>query len=150
MRKALIFLLIGLMGCASVQIPAYVKDKKPYTKRFYANYEQAYEALNKTLLDLGWEIEGTMDPAVYEQDSSSDLDEKKTLVLTHIRQTPLFIGTRYAKMNIFLRSKKKISEFEIRYVTVTSLLFKNFTSYRNDSAAERMFEYLDKTIKENK
>ncbi len=137
---------IFLAGCASVYLPVYLQDKKPYTRRVYATYEEILQAVAKTLQDLGWEIDKTVDPLVYENHRMSDLDEQQILVLTKTRQTSMWIGSRYARMNIYLSSKKGISEIEIRYLTTTSILFRGFKSYRNDSAADRIFAHLEELL----
>lgn len=140
MRKVLsLFLVLVCVGCTSVHVPVYLPDKNPYTKRFYANHEEALIAITKALEDLGWEIEDTTDPSVYERNSTPDLDEKEILIFTRTRQTPMFLGSRYAKINVYVRSKKEISEIEIRYLTVTSLPFRSFESYQNNSAVQRIF-----------
>jgi len=140
-----LFLLL-CVGCASAQIPTYLQDKNPYTKRFYANYDEALSAILESLEDLGWEIDARVDPAVYEQKEASLYDGQRLLVMTKIRQTPMFLGTRYARINIILRSKKDISEVEIRYVTVNSLPIRNITAYRNDSAVERIFNHISELL----
>ena len=142
----LFFLSLYLTGCASIFLPTYLQDKNPYTRRFYANYDESLQALNQTLKDLGWESEKAIDPLVYERQHATDLDEQQTLILTKTRQTPMFLGTRYARMNIYLRAKKGISEIEIRYLTTTDLFFRGLKSYRNDSAVNRIITHLEKLL----
>lgn len=147
MRKWILGLLVlTVWGCTAARIPTYLQDIKPYTQRFYANHEEALAAVQQTLKDMGWQLDETTNPVIYEQDRTSDLDEKQVLLITTIRQTGLFLGTRYAKMNIFIRSKKNISEVEIRYITVTSLPLKTFTTYSNDSSVKRLFSHLEKIL----
>jgi hypothetical protein len=147
MRKIIcVVLCLGLTGCSSVRIPSYLQDKNSKIKRIHANFDQALAATKQALGELGWEIEETTDPLVYEQDRIHDLDEQKVLLITKVRQTSLIIGTRYAKMNIYIRSKKNISEIEIRYLTINSLPLKNFQNYRNDSAVERIFTQINRFL----
>ena len=143
---SILFFSIYLAGCASIFLPAYLQDKNPYIRRFYSNYDESLEAINKTLKDFGWESDKALDPLVYERQHATDLDEQQTLILTKTRQTPMFIGTRYARMNIYLRSKKGISEIEIRYLTTTDLFFRGLKSYRNDSATNRIFTHLEELL----
>ena len=142
----MLLMAVYLTGCASVYLPVYLQDKKPYTRRYYATYEQSLQGVNQTLPDLGWEVEKTVDPLVYENHRMSDLDEQQILVLTKIRQTSMLIGTRYARMNIYLSSKKGISEIEIRYLTTTSILFRGLKSYSNDGAVDRIFARLEELL----
>ncbi|MFA5087443.1 MAG: hypothetical protein WC552_00245 [Candidatus Omnitrophota bacterium] len=150
MKKFLLILLAFLTcsGCVSARIPKYLGNDFPYKQRFYFSFEQVVSATQETLKDLGWQIEETADPAVYEQVFSlPGADKKQILIFTSIRQTPLFIGTRYAKMNIFLgESGDNNTEMEIRYLTVNSVLFKNFESYKNESAVKRILEHISKSL----
>jgi hypothetical protein len=145
MRKIL-FLLVFCMGCTATNIPAYLKDTKPYTKRFYAAYDQTLESTKQALEDMGWKIERTVDPLVYEQSRATDLDERQVLIFTQVRQMPMFVATRYAKMNIFVRGKGGISEVEIRYLTVTSTPVKTMETYQNAPEAERIFERISELV----
>ncbi len=149
MKKTL-FLILALCcsGCATTRIPAYIQDTNPYVKRFPANFDVMDAAVRQTLADMGWTVEETTDPVVYEQDRINDLDEKQELILTTVRQTAMFLGTRYAKMNVYVRSKNEISEVELRYVTITVTPVKTLTSYRNDSAAQRIFDHIEKLLLE--
>jgi len=148
MKKLFLVLALLCVGCATTRIPAYIQDINPYVKRFPAGYDVTSAAVEQALADMGWEIDDTTDPIVYEQDRINDLDEKQVLMLTTIRQTSMFLGTRYAKMNVYLRSKNEISEVELRYVTITVTPLKTLTSYRNDSAAKRIFEHIEKIMLE--
>jgi hypothetical protein len=143
---SLVMLLLLNIGCTSVQIPGYLKDSNPYSKRFYSDFAKTRAATEEVLHQLGWKVAERLDPLVYEQAVVNDLDEERELLVTEARQMPLFIGTRYARMNIYIRSKKDISEVEIRYLTITSMLFKNFTSYRNNAAAERIFTRIEEHL----
>jgi len=148
MKRIFLILVLFCLGCTTTRIPAYIQDKNPYVKRFPAGFEATSAAVEQTLADMGWEIDETTDPIVYEQDRINDLDEKQVLLLTTIRQTGMFLGTRYAKMNIYLRSKKEVSEVELRYVTITVTPLKTLTSYRNDSAAQRILDHVEKLLLE--
>lgn len=141
-----IFTLLYCAGCASVQIPGYVQNKNPYSQRFYADFVKTRAATEAALQELGWKVAERLDPLVYEQSAVNDLDEAKELWVTEARQIPLFIGTRYARVNVYIRSKKDISEVEIRYLTITSMFFKNCTSYRNKAAAERILKRIEQKL----
>ena len=68
MKKILLgLLLVVCAGCTTVYIPAYVQDVNPYKKRFYANHDRSLAATMQALNETGWEIEGRMDPAIYEK-----------------------------------------------------------------------------------
>ena len=147
MKKfSLLIFAILFTGCATVQVPTYLPDKNPYSKRYYATFDQAMDGVKQALEDFKWEIENTADPAVYEETRSSVNGEKQVMVYTKVRATPAFIGTRYGRMNIFITTTKDISEVEIRYLTITSTLFKTFQSYRNNAAADRFLKHLSELL----
>lgn len=141
-KTILIFALLLLTGCATTDIPSYLQPKKPYLKRYYANYEKSLSSVKTILAELGWTLEESTDPGVYEHTRFNDLDENQLLLVTAVRPTPMLVGTRYARMNIYLRSKKDVTEVEVRYLTTTSTALNNFSTYNNDSAVKRFFERL--------
>jgi len=142
----LVLLCLGWVGCTSAVIPNYLPDQQPYVRRYQADFDQTLKAVHESLTDLGWQIEQTADPLVYEQDKIRQADQRDILIMTGVRQTPLFIGTRYAKMNVYIHSQQQESEVEIRYLTITSLPFKNVSSYNNEKAAERILNYIGKIL----
>ncbi|MCK5581670.1 MAG: hypothetical protein KAJ18_10420, partial [Candidatus Omnitrophica bacterium] len=99
MKKILLgLLLVVCAGCTTVYIPAYVQDVNPYKKRFYANHDRSLAATMQALNETGWEIEGRMDPAIYEKIRNTDLDEQEILLTTTVRNFPLLLGVKYGKM----------------------------------------------------
>ena len=144
-----LLLLPALVGCASTVIPNYIQDKNAYKKQFYAHFDDVYEAAVKTLKEYGWTVNKAADPAQYERIPAGEENQgQQVLLFTEIRQTPMFIGSRYARMNIFIRvSASDLTEIEIRYLTATNVLFKTWTSYRNDSAIRRLLEEIEKKLK---
>ena len=144
-----IFLFLLVIGCSSTNIPNYVKDKHPYKKVFYADFDKAVNATKETVEELGWIVTKSTDPGVYEQSRSTESeDARQVLLFTEVRQTALFLGSRFAKMNIFLRSiSKNETEIEIRYLTVTSVTFKDVYSYRKDSFVNKVFKLIDEKLK---
>ena len=151
MRKIFFYgmMILGLAGCASVSISQYIQDKNPYTKKFYNSYKATFQATEQMLRDLGWEIEKQTDPSLYEHSGEDSVNSlTKVLIFTKIRQTALFLGSRYSLVNIYLRSSSEdVTEVEIRYLAVDSTFFKNFYHYKNDKIVERMFHHLEDLLK---
>ncbi len=144
----LVLCAVVLTGCVSAKIPTYLNDNVPYKKNFYSSYDDTLSAVKQSLEDLGWKIASLSDLVVYEvQAATDDTDRKQILIFTEVRQTPFMLGTRYAKMNIFVRRLSETTEVEIRYVTITSTLLKSFENYKNDSAVARIFEHIEKLLK---
>jgi len=141
-------LLLTLIGCASITIPNYIHDKHPSLETFYAPYDQVHTATLKVLGDLGWRIEQEADPALYERErQSQEMSRQQTLIFTDINQLSFFAGSRYARLNVFLRvTADKATEVEVRYLKVTSLMFKTLYNYKNDRLADRIFEHIEKEL----
>ncbi len=147
-RVIVLFFMLFFVGCVSATIPHYLQDKSPYKKKFYASYDDTLKAVQTTLPDLGWKITSLSDPVVYEQNSAgNEAVPKQILMFTDVRQTAFFLGTRYAKMNIYVRSLSDGTEVEIRYITVTSTPFKTLKNYKNDNAVQRIFDRIEKALK---
>jgi len=139
--------MIGLMGCASIAIPDYIQEESPYKKVYYASYEDVLSSVTDVLNDLGWKSKGNVDPRIYEFGRKTPDESKQILILTELRQTPLFVGTRYAKLNIFIQSVDDNStEVEFRYLRITSFAFNNFYRYKNDRLAQRIFNNVEKEL----
>ena len=147
MRKALLGIvsLLFLSGCTAAVLPQYLSDKHPYKKEFFAGYDESVAAARMALDELGWKVSGEGDPMTYERQSSPS--EKRIILFSEIRQTPLFLGTRYAKLNVMVRGIQDKTEIEIRYVTVTSVPFKSIQTYKNDATVQRIFEHIAKHLK---
>lgn len=149
MKKiGLIVLCFFLMGCTTISLTQYIKDKHPYDKRFYSDYDSVLEVTQQTLKDFGWEVQDMKDPSVYEVAMSADkLNLNKILIVTNVRQTSMFITSRYARMNIILKQyNDKITDVEIRYMTITNIPFKNLISYKQDTAVERFYKHVEKLL----
>jgi hypothetical protein len=141
-------LLFTISGCASVNIPNYIHDKFPYKQTYYAPFSTVHENAVKTLEDLGWKIEKESDPALFERGRDiGNNGREQTLVFTEIRQFSFFIGSGYTRLNMYLRgTADQATEVEIRYLRVTSMMFKNFYNYKNDHAVDRIFKRMEEGL----
>lgn len=135
--------LFSLMGCTSTMIPIYVVDKYPYKKTSLAGFDETLQAAKETFKDFGWAIARETQPSEYERSAADREGSRQILLLTEIRQTSLFIGTRYLRLNVYLReTQDKTTEMEIRYLAVNAFFFKTFYHYKNDKLAERIFKHI--------
>ncbi len=137
--------LLFCMGCASVIVPQYIHEEHPYHKKLYADFDKVQEAIHQALKESGWQVAKTADPAIFERNKTPvDPQARQVLIFTEIRQTALFLGTRYARMNIYLHAgHDNTTEVEARYLTVTSVPFKTFYNYRNDRFVQKLLERLE-------
>ena len=141
MRRIFSFiLLIFIVGCTTLQLPSYIQDKHPYTQRFYGEHKEVVDAVTKGLADLGWKAEGNADPFVYEQSRLAEAGSENILLFTQVRQTPMLLWTTYVRLNVFISSKNKVSDVEIRYSKLKAFPFKEFRGYRNDKLVKRIFQ----------
>ena len=143
MKKCSIFVLVlALSGCTSVTIPNYIQDKSPYKKIYYASFDRVYASSVKVLEELGWKIEKESDPALFERGRvAGDKTQEQKLLFTEIRQFSFFLGSKYTRLNLYLKvNPDKAVEVEIRYLKVTSVLFKNIYNYKSDRFVDRIFK----------
>ena len=142
-----IFFILVLSGCASIEVPNYIQDKNPYKQKYYADFEKVLKITVQTLDDFGWKVGETTKPSIYERTEMDQRENKQVLLFTRTRETSFFLGSRFAKMNVYVRSgDENVSEVEIRVITVNSIGFKKFTSYKKDSAIKRIFEDIQRRL----
>ncbi len=141
MKKIILLLLMLFVfaGCSSVQIPAYIQEKKPFNQRFYAGYPRVVAACQQALLDLGWVVEKEVAPQVFEVVSADSPEGENILLVTETRETRMILGTRYARMNIYVRSKGDISDVEVRYMVITDLFLYKPKVFGDEAFAQRFF-----------
>jgi len=145
----LILGLIVISGCTNINVPNYVKDEHPYTRLFYAPFEKVRDAAEHILDEHGWTVLKETDPALFEVDRSTGYKgEPQTLMFTEIRQTNFFVGSKYTRLNVFLRLLPDgATEIELRYLGIANILFKKFHDYRNDKAMEQILDAIEEKIK---
>ncbi len=149
MKKILTYCLFLLIftGCSTTRIPGYIVDKNPYKKILIADFDRNLKAVTETLEKFGWTIAKTTHPSEYERGTTIESSARQILLFTEIRQTSLFIGTRYTRLNVYLReTQDKTTEVEIRYLTANSFFFKTFYHYKNNKAAERIFKHIQELL----
>jgi len=149
LRNVLVFFILFIFtGCASITIPSYIQDKNPYKRKMYSSFEKTVNTVARVLEETNWHIERQTDPAVFERSvDGEDLSKQETLFITKVREMGLFLGTRYAKMNVFVRAaSENYTEVEIRYVTVNSTLVKNFHNYKHNKSVERLFLKIEEKL----
>jgi len=143
------FLIVGIFfiftGCTSITVPEYIQDKNPYKHKFYASFDNVLEASVQVLEESGWKVAKESDPAVFERSQSGIDSNQSILLFSKVRQNALFLGTRYARINVYLRSSENqdITEVEIRYITINSTLLKTFENYNHDHAVSRLFSKIE-------
>jgi len=99
---------------------------------------------------LGWSIAEKMDPFVYERSETIDNPYSKQIVLiTRVRQRSLVVGTRYRRLNVYVRSEDdKTTDVEIRYLAVTALPYSTIRDYKNDSGVKKILDLIEEKLSE--
>ena len=141
MRKmffSVLCLAVIVSGCTVVQVPMYLPDDKVFTQRVYVDFETALNAVRMAVADFQWDVSSEVPPEMYEVDSESQT-EKEILLITDIKNTHLFVGSRYARMNIYIRSTGAVSEIEFRYMVVNSMVVWKPRTYGSQNLADRFF-----------
>ena len=142
-------LLIWTTGCVTVKIPKYLKDEFPYKKTFYFNFDDTLKSTQLALKDMGWRISDVSNPTVFEQNQTSDKSVRQVLIFTEVRQTPLIFSSRYMSLNIYVRSlDNKSTDVEIRYLSVTPIVFTSAESHKNDAVIEKIFHRISQLLGE--
>lgn len=130
-------------SCAAVRVPgAYIKDHHPYRERFYGDFDKVMAAVQAALDGQGWVVDKAVDPAVYERWQDGDLYERQILLITEGREHSGLLGDEMARLNVYIRNRRDISEVELRYVAVTHYRLKGVTRYQDDGAAKAFFDRL--------
>ena len=143
----LVALGIFCIGCVTVEIPRYIKEESPYRKTYYASFEEVLLAVTNALEETGWRVSELTNPSIYEEDKQIDESKgKQGLVFTEMRQTPLFLASRYLNLNVFLRSDGQTTDVEIRYMATTPTLFKTMTNHKNDAVVNKIFKHIDEHL----
>lgn len=145
----LIVVLTLFWGCSStVKIPEYIQDIKPFTKTYFASYDKTFEATKSVLQDLGWTISALRDPLVFERNPSIDdpfID--KVMIVTEVKESGFFIGTRYSRLNLYLHSvDKDKTAVEVRFLTETALPYNSIRSYDHQYSAEHILAEIEKAL----
>lgn len=146
---SLCVLCFSVAACSSIQLPSYIKDQHPYSYKIYAPYGETLTATRDALAEQGWQIQSVSDPTIFEHNKATyDPTVKQVLLITKIKNLPLFLGTRYARMNVYLTSSgDKATDLEIRYLTVNSILFGSFNNYKHPIAVENLHENIQQRLK---
>ena len=138
----------GLVGCSAIQVPSYVKDTNPYIYTLYEPYHEVLPATQQALEDNGWKLQSTADPSIFEQNKVTyDPTVEQIVLISEVKDIPLFLGTRHARVNVFLTSTdQQTTNMEIRYLTVNSILFGQFENYKHGIATEHLYNDIKKIL----
>lgn len=147
-KFCLVLAVLLFTGCATVNIPGYIKDDHPHTHLIYADFDTAVAAVKLALNDMGWEVVEETDPTVYEHSAVQEEGGREILLFTDIKENRFVVGTKYRRINVYLRStsKPKETEMELRYIAIRSVAFMKSRKYKHPKAAARIFKAVDDNL----
>lgn len=141
-----IVVLLSVMGCTSLQIPVYIPEEKPFTQRFYAGYPRVVSAVRQALTDQGWSIDRELEPRVFELAVPGAQEGDSVLLVSGIRESRMFFATRYARLNVYIFSKEDVSDVELRYLGVNSVVFFKSKNFGDKDFAKRLFKRMEELL----
>lgn len=143
-----IVLVLITAGCSTIHIPKYIPDNNPYKREVYASFSETLDATTEALEETGWEVVDTTDPSVFEHSTLLAEDGQEILIFSGVKSIPLVLGTRFARVNVYLRSmaQPNATEVEVRYLTINSVGFKNFNNFKHPIAVEHILDEIEKNL----
>lgn len=142
----LALLIFSILGCVTVNVPKYIHEDFPYRQDFSAGFDDTFNATSKVLRELGWKITETANPASFDPRNADQ--RKQVLIFTEIRQTPMFLSTSYASLNVYLREMDTDrTQVEVRYLYVLPLPLRDHNRYQNDPLVKKIFNKISENLK---
>ncbi|MFZ5800274.1 MAG: hypothetical protein ACOY3D_02715 [Candidatus Omnitrophota bacterium] len=146
-RAGLVWLILLIAGCVTVKVPKYINQDFPYRQDFAAGFDETFNATSRVLKELGWKITETANPASFDPTSADK--RKQVLIFTEIRQTPMFLSTSYASLNVYLREMGiDRTQVEVRYLYVLPLPLRDHKNYQNDALVKKIFNKINERLKQ--
>ena len=150
LRLMVLFLAI-VCGCATVQIPGYIKADHPYARKMYGNFDKIVIAARNVLVRNGWKIKTATHPSVYERmEGERENTDKDLLLFTDVKEHSMVLYSSYTHLNVFIHAIAEGAQVEIRYGKVTPLLVKQVQSTSNDKLANKILDQIEQELLESK
>jgi len=142
-----VFVLLFLVGCASVKVPSYIQAEHPYKRTVYGTYEEVLSAVKDVLTEEGWAIAKETHPALYERNAVYSEDDKEhALIFTDSKQASRLIYSTFTHLNVYINRTQEGMELDVRYVKVIDLYLKKIHRYRNDAMVERLLNFVEQKL----
>lgn len=144
MRRAWFLALALLCGCSTVSVGNYIKSEHPYSKKIYGDYDKILQTIKDVLASHHYRVVSESYPSVYERATDEHKETPKDVLLfTEIKQHSMVLFSSYTHLNVFVHSVADGAEVEVRYGKVTSLLFKQLSSTRNDALGNKILDQVE-------
>lgn len=147
LKKMIIGILLStVLGCASVPIPAYLPDRKPFYHRYYATHADVKAAVTQVLMDRGWILRLETSPQVYELDLKRARMEKEVLLMAEIQRSRMFFAHSQESINFYIYSTGNVSDVEMRYLAVNYRMGLTTKSYGQLRMAQQFFQWIEQEL----
>lgn len=143
--KFILFFLIVFAGCATSQIPDYIKADHPYVRKVSGDYNAIISAVQLILSEKGWDIQEQVDPSVYERREGGEDQSNDVLLFTKPKRYSKFLYSTYTHFNVYVHATADGAEVDIRYEVLTPSLIKR-SNLRNDSLVNQILDSIEQTV----
>ena len=142
-----VVMLIGVFGCASVDVPSYIQAENPYKRTYYGSFNDVLEVVRAAVQEGGWQIAKEVDPTLYERNPLySAGDQGHVLILTTIKLSQRILYSKATHLNIYVHRINEGVEVDIRYGSVTNFHLWKARSYRNNASIQKMLDHVDQKL----
>ena len=134
---------MGLMaGCATANLPDYIKASHPYVRKIPGEYNRIIEAIKTVLFQEGWEIQSQVNPSVYERRAGGEDQSNDVLFVIKPKRDSKIIYSTYIHLNVFVHALADGAEIELRYEAVSPAT----TGLRNDKLGNGLLNKIEKEL----
>jgi hypothetical protein len=142
-----IALLMGMVGCASINSSNYIQPENPYKRTYYGSFDDVLEVVRATVREDGWQIAKEVDPTLYERNPLySAGDQGHILILTDIKRAQRIIYSKATNLNIYIHRIAEGVEVDIRYGSVKNFHLWKVRSYRNNALIKKMLDHIEQNL----
>ncbi len=139
----LLLCLFILTGCATTNLPEYIKSVHPYSKKISGNQDRIIDAIKVVLFKEGWDIEVQMNPSMFERRSGGEDQSNDVLFVTKPKRVYKGLYWATVHLNVFVFSYADGAEVEIRYESFSPIT----SGQRNDKLAKILLEQIEQEAK---
>ena len=142
-----IVLLMGMIGCASIDPPSYIQAENPYKRTYYGSFDDVLAVVRTTVQQDGWQIAKEVDPTLYERNPLySTGDQGHVLILTDIKCSQRIIYSKATHLNVYVHRIAEGVEVDVRYGSVKNFHLWKARSYRNNALIKKMLDHIEQNL----
>ena len=142
-----IVLVLGMIGCATIDTPHYIQAENPYKRTYYGSFDDVLSMVRETLKEEGWQIVKEVDPTLYERNPLySSGDKEHILIFTQIKRAQRVVYSRTTHLNIYVNRISDGIEVDVRYGAVRNFHLWKTRSYRNNALIKQMLDHIEQKL----